>query len=53
MADSGWWRRTWTWLEPWLEHLVWMHPDVAGAYLGWRLMPGAAHSSHAEVLKVA
>ena len=53
MAGSGWWRRTWTSLEPWLEHLVWMHPDVAGAYIGWRLMPGAVRSRLEEVLKVA
>ena len=53
MADSGWWRRTWTRLESWLEHFVWMHPEAAGLYLGWRLTQGAAHSRHVEVLKVA
>lgn len=53
MAHSGWWRRTWTWLEPWLEHLVWMHPDVAAAYIGWRLRPVPVRSHVDEVLKVA
>ena len=53
MADGGWWRRTWTWLEPWLEHLVWMHPEAAWGYLGWRLTQGAVRSRDPEVLKVA
>lgn len=53
MAEGAWWRRTWTWLEPWLEQLVWMHPEAAGAYLSWRFTPSGARSHHVEVLKVA
>lgn len=53
MADGAWGRRTWTWLEPWLKHLVWMDLDATGAYLAWRHTQGALRSRHLEVLKVA
>lgn len=53
MADRSWARRTWTRLEPWFQHLVWMHPEAAVAYVGWRLTEGAVRSRHVEVLKIA
>ncbi len=53
MAHNGWARRTWSWLEPWLEQLAWLDPCAAGAYLDWQQTQAAVRSRHLEVLKIA